>query len=245
MDGSKVSLLVGLTCLLLSSGCENKSALSRNTDMQGSGLQNADISATAVLREGKGEAVAPRTDDVHLPPIITGLTIEPESPTKSDTIKAVVSTHVHNPKSKVVLIYQWKVNGNIVAEGAENALSPGQFKRKDKISVIVTAEADGMRGVAKESKFVMAVGTPPTLQLAENRQKLDGPVKMQLIGKSDDGDEISYALKEPLEGMTVDAKTGVITWNPDKRNPGTYSFSASAQTSDGASTTQKFTFSVQ
>lgn len=172
--------------------------------------------------------------------------LNPPQPLISDTIKAEVSSD-YQGTGQVKYEYKWHINNKPVKGIKEDTLLPGEFKKKDRISVVVTPFVDGAEKDPYKSMFVVIHSSPPSLALAlkETIHKLNGSITMQLVGSDPDGDKVTFSLEEPfLEGMTVDRETGEIVWNPQKKEKGDYKFRASATDSDGVKTVKTFEFRI-
>lgn len=170
--------------------------------------------------------------------------LNPPQPLISDTIKADVSSD-YQGTGQVKYEYKWHINNKPVKGIKEDTLLPGEFKKKDRISVVVTPFVDGAEKDPYKSMFVVIHSSPPSLELKEISQKLNQAIELQLVSVDPDGDKVTFSLEEPfLEGMTVDRETGEITWNPQKKEKGDYKFRASATDSDGVKTVKTFEFRI-
>ncbi|MBI5213837.1 MAG: hypothetical protein HY957_10800 [Nitrospirae bacterium] len=170
----------------------------------------------------------------------------PPQPLITDTIKADVSSD-YQGTGHITYEYTWRINGKPVKGIKDNTLPPGEFKKRDHISVMVTPFIDGAEKDVYKSMFVVIHSSPPSLALAlkETIHKLNGSITMQLVGSDPDGDKVTFSLEEPfLEGMTVDRETGEIIWKPEKKEKGIYKFRASATDSDGIKTAKTFEFRI-
>lgn len=122
---------------------------------------------------------------------------------------AVDVTTTDADEDSITLAYAWTVNDKPAGTGKT---LDTRVKRGDKISVRIVpsdGESEG-RPVVLTSE---ARNTPPTL--AEHKEvRFDGKVwTCQLNAIDQDGDTITYDLKSAPPGMTIDAKTGLMTWH--------------------------------
>ena len=112
-------------------------------------------------------------------------------------------------EDSITLTYGWTVNDKPAGTGKT---LDAKVKRGDKISVRIVpsdGESEG-RPVVLTSE---ARNMPPAL--AENKEvKFDGKVwTCQLNAVDHDEDPITFDIKAGPPGMTIDAKTGLMTWH--------------------------------
>lgn len=176
-------------------------------------------------------------------PIISAASITPSQPTVDDLLHVTVKPTAASMEG-LTYSYQWKVNGQEVPNATGDTFSGPHLKWRDQVSVLIMPYHDGIPGPSYESPFVVVHSRPMILEL-----KLLAPVKlgeviqMQLIAKHPDGAQITYFLDPPyLEGMKIDAKTGLITWTPAKVVSGTHYFGATVKDEDGNKLTKTFEF---
>jgi hypothetical protein len=169
----------------------------------------------------------------------------PPQPLITDSIKAEVSGD-YQGTGQVTYEYAWHINGKPVKGIKDNTLPPGEFKKGDYISVVVTPFVDGAEKAPYRSMPVIIHSSPPSLELKEISQKLNQAIELQLISSDPDGDKVTFSLETPfLEGMTIEKETGKIIYNPKKKEKGTYRFRASATDSDGIKTSKTFEFKIE
>lgn len=170
--------------------------------------------------------------------------LNPPQPLISDTIKADVSSD-YKGTGKVKYEYKWHINGKPLKGIKGDTLPPGEFKKKDRVSVTVTPFLDGVEKDPYKSMFIVIHSSPPSLELKEISQKLNQTIELQLISTDPDGDKVTFSLEEPfLEGMTIEKETGEITWKSEKKEKGAYKFRASVTDSDGVKTAKTFEFRI-
>jgi len=168
----------------------------------------------------------------------------PPQPLITDSIKADVSGD-YQGTGHVTYEYTWHINGKPVKGIKDNTLPPGEFKKKDRISVIVIPFIDGAEKDPYKSMFIVIHSSPPSLELKEISQKLNQAIELQLISSDPDGDKVTFSLETPfLEGMTIEKETGKIIWNQKDKKKGTYKFKASATDGDGIKTSKNFEFKI-
>jgi hypothetical protein len=153
-------------------------------------------------------------------PVIRTIRFLPPQPTRMDTLKAEVLTEAPDP-SRIIYAYVWKVNDRIV-EGAEgDTLNLSSLKKMDLITVIVTPYDGDSKGFPVESPVAVIYGIPPSLH--------------------PDSAGVTFTLEAPIvPGMSIDNRTGKITWiiQPDQK--GKVRFGAAVEDSDKTKVTKVF-----
>ncbi len=199
------------------------------------------------LAEGAA-ANKPLTPDVkkdaapQVGPIVSAVRITPSQPLPGEPIKAEPVLKGGGAEG-VDFSYRWKINDQFIDAEDTAVLSGVTLKRRDRISVVVTATKDGITGPETQSHTVVIHGPPPALALKIITDSLrpGEPVELQLLGKAPDEDRVVYSLVPPfLEGMTLDDNTGKILWKPERILPGRLQFGASCADSDGNKTVRVF-----
>ncbi|MBN1546775.1 MAG: hypothetical protein JW902_08965 [Syntrophaceae bacterium] len=163
-------------------------------------------------------------------PFIQSIVLEPNQPTRMDTLTAEVALKQESPDLN--FRYIWKVNDRIVPDATGNTLELSECQVRDVVSVTVIP-SDGERiGLPVEGPLIAIHVLPPTLELEPSRNKIrNGDViDLQLISSHPDCPVVIFALADPLvNGMTIDQRTGKITWTvlPDQK--GLIRFGASVE----------------
>jgi hypothetical protein len=142
--------------------------------------------------------------DLSMPEILSAKII-PEMATKMSDIKVIVDGNRLNQKG-VVIHYQWKKNGEDI-EGATNShLSPENFSKGDKLSVIIIPSKDGKEGKPFESRTVIVHNSPPTIKgiaLIPDVIFRGSRVQAKVDAEDPDGDEISFTYQWILNGKEL------------------------------------------
>jgi hypothetical protein len=96
----------------------------------------------------------------------------------------------------------------------------------------------------RTSPPLKVTAVPPSLdlRLAQDKFTPGKPFECQLISKHPDSETVTFALEDPrIEGMTINAKTGLITWAIPADRKKTWQFGASVIDPSGRKTTKTFT----
>jgi hypothetical protein len=180
-------------------------------------------------------------------PVIRTIRFLPPQPTRMDTLKAEVLTEAPDP-SRIIYAYVWKVNDRIV-EGAEgDALNLSSLKKMDLITVIVTPYDGDRKGFPVESPVAVVYGIPPSLdlQVPPKTRKAGDPLELQLVSLHPDSAGVTFTLEAPIvPGMSIDNRTGKITWiiQPDQK--GKIRFGAAVEDSDKTKVTKVFDVTLE
>ena len=179
-------------------------------------------------------------------PAIAAIRLTPSQPTRLDTLKAAVT--LVDPAQKLTYTYRWKVNDRIVADAVGDSLPLANLKKRDLISVIVTPYEDGKAGFPVESPVIALYSVPPTLDLTASREvkKAGKAVELQLVSQHPDSNSITFGLDSPLiDGMTIDGRSGKITWSIQPGQTGKIRFGAFVEDADGTKVTKTFEVTVE
>jgi len=186
--------------------------------------------------------------DVSDRPAIQAIRFQPPRPTRADTLKAEVIPAAAPDPGRFTYAYVWKVNDRIVEGAAGDSLVLSAFKKRDLVTVTVTPYDGDKAGFPVESPMAFVYGIPPTLDLKEERQarKAGEPAELQLISLHPDSEEgVTFSLEAPVvPGMSIDGRTGRITWiiQPDQK--GTIRFGAAVEDADKTKVTRTFDLTI-
>lgn len=142
----------------------------------------------------------------------TKLENNPPELTKADLVTEggalrIVAEAQDKDGDKVTLKYSWKVNDQEVSD--KDTLSG--FKKGDHIIATVTPFDGKVDGTPRS--FVVQSGNSPPQITASQPQFNDPMWTYQVIAKDPDGDTLQYSLTDAPSGMTIDPKTGLISWD--------------------------------
>jgi hypothetical protein len=178
---------------------------------------------------------------------IQAIRLQPSQPNRMNSLKAEVEVAPTAPE-RLVYTYRWKVNDRIIEEATGDTLNLSPFKKGDLITVTVTPNDGGADGVAVESPLVAVHSVPPSLELKTMRQarKTGEPIELQLVGVAPDGDLVAFSLEPPLvPGMTIDKRSGKISWllQPDQK--GSIRFGAAVEDNNQTKVTRIFDITAE
>ena len=181
--------------------------------------------------------------------IIQRIILQPSQPTKRDTVKAEVSLSDSAKASgkQFQYVYLWKVNKQRVSDAVGDTLQLSEFEIDDLVTVTVIPYDGGVAAPARTSPYVKIRAVPPSLDLhlTQDRFVPEKPFECRLISKHPDSETVTFALEDPkAAGMTIDAKTGLITWSVPTEPPKALEFGASVIDPAGNKTTKVFTLNL-
>jgi hypothetical protein len=178
---------------------------------------------------------------------IQAVRLQPSQPTRMDRLTVEVAAAPTAPE-RPAYIYQWKVNDQVIGTETGSTLNLSPFKKGDAITVIVTPHDGDTYGHAVESPLVAVHSIPPSLELKAMRQarKTGQPIELQLVGTAPDGNLVAFSLEPPLvSGMTIDARSGKISWLPRPDQKGTVRFRAAVEDDNGTKVTKNFDITLE
>jgi hypothetical protein len=179
--------------------------------------------------------------------LIEAVHLQPSRPTRMDSLQAEVVVAPTAPK-KLVYTYRWKVNDQVIREATGSTLILSSFKKGDMITVTVTPNDGTTDGLAVASPLVAIHGTAPSLELNAMRRarKAGESIELQLVGVAPDGGQIAFSLEPPLvSGMTIDRRSGKISWPLQPDEKGSFRFGAAVEDDQGTKVTKIFDITVE
>jgi hypothetical protein len=183
-----------------------------------------------------------QTGDHKIGQLIRSVRLVPYQPSKLDILQAEVIPAVKDA-SRLTYSYVWEVNNKKIRGTTGNSLDLSNFQKRDLVSVTVTPYEGKKAGYSVSSPFVVVYGVAPSLELkAMSRNvKTRDPLVLQLSSVHPETGQVTFALTPPLiQGMTIDGKTGKITWVAQPCQDGTLQFGASVSDTDGSKVTKVF-----
>ncbi len=220
-DRSLTLFLVTVCVCVFFSACENSNKAVRTP------APKPVSSQVASSHDVEGKA-----SEAVKPPRIVSLKLLPVSPRKGDELHVEVEAE-RNSDAPVTFSYQWSVNGDILnTEDGPNLKMP--FVKGDKVVVTITPEEAGVQGVPLIQTTIIG-NSPPVVSPALTDATIAGNHYSGKIQAQDpDGDPLTYTLLEGPKGMTVNQKTGVITWDFQPEDAGMHTLSISVKDNDNA-----------
>ena len=179
----------------------------------------------------------------NTPPIVSHITVDFDHAVRGRQLLAEVA--VHDPDhDAITLAYRWRKNDQVLKEGESNRLDLDGMTARDTIQLDVIA-ADGMSDepTFATERFTLSNSMPTIVSRPPSAP--DGKRYVYQVQATDeDGDPIAYALDVAPPGMTIDSKTGQISWIPSPEAQGVFSVRVVAKDSQGGFASQEFELSL-
>jgi len=135
---------------------------------------------------------------------------------------------------------EWKVNGSVV--GSQEKLETAAFQPGD--VVILRARirnSDGRGRFVASPAVVLSRGGAPEISSEPLAGIEGGMFRYQIRAGSDEsGAQLTYALLSGPEGMSVNEKSGLVTWRPTGEQRGRFKVEVSATDQWGSGVAQSF-----
>jgi hypothetical protein len=152
--------------------------------------------------------------------VIEQVDISPPDPTTSSSITAEITVSGDDER-KFEYKYVFWVNAEIVKEGADNQLSSRFFKKNDFVFVDLIASKNGKLLQRKRSNMVQILNTSPEIRGVDFPDiRGPGTYEITVSAFDNDNDPLTYELEgNNLDDLSIDAKSGVITYSMKERPP--------------------------
>ena len=182
---------------------------------------------------------------VNTPPRITSFDVIPQNPVVGGTIKATVVTS-DKDGDNIMVSYQWSKNNEIMlASTSETLTLTNDFKRGDKISLIVIPD-DGKTKGAPLIMNISVANASPLIKPSQETFRFNGDIyTYQMNAYDPDGDKLSYSLKSAPSGMNINSSTGLITWKVPPSFKGEAVITVSVSDGQGGEVLQSFTLEIK
>ncbi len=183
---------------------------------------------------------------LNSPPKATMISIDPELPRKTSTLKAKVEASDADGDT-ISFSYQWVKNGDeLIGEASETLVDP-TLKKGDKITLRVSPYDMESTGEDVISQEIVIFNSAPIITSSPKAQKMKSSLyRYQVVAEDPDGDPISFSLSPSSpRGMTIDPQTGLIQWKIGRSDAGTHTVEIIATDGDEGTCTQKYSLSIR
>ena len=189
-----------------------------------------------------GRSASASTVIKNSPPTVKSVTLRPEIIYRGVDITAdPVSFDADG--DYVRYNFQWFVNDTDVSE-TTSVLKGNTFKRGDRVAVKVTPYDSDDEGPHFMTPPVVIPNGPPRIVSSPPSEFKAENYTYQVIAEDPDGDPLTYSLTSAPQGMTIDAKTGLITLPIKKEDAGTHDIEVIAQDPQGLKAVQKYSLTI-
>ena len=205
-------------------------------------LKKNDSVQVKVFIKDKGELVSDPLIISNIIPEIQTAKLLPQNPKKGDKLKVEVKTF-DGDNDLVSLSYEWFVNGESVDETFDVIAIKKPIKRGDKVSVKITPDDGEQEGQAITLYSVVANALPNVL--SDMEPTIDDFVyTSKVMAKDPEGDPLTFSLKQAPDGMIINSKSGVITWELELEDEGAHNIIVSVIDSHGGGVLVPYTITI-
>ncbi len=206
-------------------------------------LKKNDRVQVKVSVKGQVDVVSDPLIVSNIIPKIQSANLIPQNPKKGDELKVEVKTF-DGDGDTVSLLYEWFINGEPSGETFDVISIDGTLiKRGDKVSVKIIP-TDGEQKGQPVILYSTVANSPPYV-LPDIEARLDGFIyTSRVIAEDPEGDPLTYTLKKGPGGMTIDSKSGVITWEVTLKDKGEHEIIVSVNDGHGGGVLVPFTTKI-
>ncbi|MER3445778.1 MAG: hypothetical protein C4291_02585 [Candidatus Dadabacteria bacterium] len=238
-----VSLLIVFSC----SGSEDKGGetkIPQNLPLQT--ISNRELKVQRNINKEESNTHFSSTDiGKNHPPEVTSISIAYVSDNNPRGGLRTVARAKDPDGDEVSFRYQWKRNGEKIIGAVGDALEwQDNFKKGDKISVEVIPYYGKDEGIWKAEGEFTIPNSPPRITSEPEAKMEGGKFRYAVKAEDPDGDPIEFTLKDAPRGMSIDPKTGIITWDFNEKDAGEYRVEVIASDPEGAKSSQILTLTI-
>lgn len=193
--------------------------------------------------KGNGQEVSATVEIVNSPPEVVNVNLESNEIFRGRDIVALPEG-ADPDGDGVEFRYEWRINGDPVAFQSEGTLPGDAFRKGDEISLLVTPYDGQDEGpVFTPEPFVVPNGAPRfSSRPPERFESME--YSYQALAEDPDGDPLLYVLEEGPEGMMMDQKSGLLTWDLSGKPIGDFPVTISVTDDGGLWARQTFTIQM-
>lgn len=172
-------------------------------------------------------------------PRVTAVLLTPQAARTGDKLEAQVESSDPD-HDRVDLTYKWYRNDAIVKDGGESFLDTIGFSAHDRIAVEVTAQDPAGSGNSLKSELLELSNSAPKILSMPPTSVAEDQFDYQVKAIDPDGDRLTYHLETAPPGMTISTETGLIAWQIQPDQQGTYHVRLAAKDGQGGMAFQEF-----
>lgn len=253
MLGNIVTLLLAGLCIWVGvPGCSQEARppepAAKSTETVTSPSETEEVpSASQEQAAAPASSFAPQPNH---PPRIVSAKIFPEVPVGNSAFR--VEVEAEDPDGdRITYAYQW-VKGKEGERSAEVSdiegetgptLSQAKITRGDLVAVKVTPSDWYGSGDTFQTQFMKIVNFPPRIvSTPPEGPSQEQSYRYQVEAVDPDGDPLLFSLAEGAPpGMSIDSKTGLVTWAVSGGKVGSYSYTITVEDGQGGTCSQQVT----
>jgi hypothetical protein len=204
----------------------NKAVVSEKFRFSSDELKKGDV-IQAVLVSGNKEYRSNEIKVKNTPPAIRKAQLTPDMPVVGNIIRPAVTVDDAD-RDNISFKYKWTLNNTFAGE---DSYLDTELKRDDMITVDVTpydGEEYG-RSIQLKSRVINSLPT-----VSDSTPSIEGNIYKYRVQASDpDHDLLAYKLEKAPQGMIIDTKTGIITWQIRPEDRGNHEITVSVSDNKG------------
>lgn len=139
--------------------------------------------------------------------------------------------------------YRWFVNNNEIS-GDLPVLKGDLFKRGDQVKLIVTPYDNDGDGIPFTSRPLVIPNASPQFVTTPPAEFKGDTYQYDARAEDPDGDALNYSLAKAPQGMTIDNRSGTITWKIGKDQAGDNPVEVVAQDPEGLQAFLKYSLVI-
>lgn len=149
------------------------------------------------------------------PPSVTSLQLLPQEPKPGEPIR-VEAKSFDKDNDSIRYRYEWRINGEPLPGGNTQTLDGGLVHSADKIAVTVTPSDSFSEGAPVTSSLITVLNQSPKITSLPSGKTENNRYVYQVVAQDPDGDPLHYLLISGPAGMTIDAVSGLLSWNAER-----------------------------
>ncbi len=195
------------------------------------------VIVTAGGKEGKASVTI-----ANSPPEVMAVRLTPDYICRGVEVTAVPNG-VDADGDEIRYNCKWIINAEDVSEEAY-VLRGDKIKKGDRVSATVTAYDSYGTGKAYKTQAFVVPNAAPVFTSTPPDSFKGGTYTYKAVARDPDGDDITYSLTACPKGMTIDGKSGTITWPIHRNDSGSHTVEVVAQDSEGAKAFQQYSLNI-
>jgi len=136
--------------------------------------------------------------------------------------------------------YRWTINGEEVFGNDGPLLSGDLFHKGDLVNLTVIPHDDEAEGKPFHGVEFTIPNAPPRFETTPPAAFESERYSYHPVAADPDGDTVSYRLESAPEGMSIDSRSGEISWEIGSDQQGEHHIKIEAQDEEGAKTFQEY-----
>jgi hypothetical protein len=192
----------------------------------------------------EGSLVSEPARVLNSPPRVISVSLIPNVVHSRDQLEASVEGTDEDHDSPTYF-YQWYINNQEIEGETTSILDHRHFAKGDQLYVVVTPFDGEERGLPKKSEPIAVLNSLPTISSTPPFSiDKDGVYQYQIKAEDSDDDPLLFEIEKGPQGMTVDTRSGLLSWRPGEGNVGTHTVQIAAIDPNGAKGIQQYDLQI-